>query len=219
MPRISAPDPTRSMADPVLLSEFLGGQFAEAAVRTRRVVIHAPSFDLDARLLDHHEQMLIETSSRHRPLKLSTYAFSTGLPGRMKRSCTRSACAQASSLATLGCRPRSHRIAAPNAAMTLSCSNLLGDRNYRRPLRPMHRCVVKYQLDGTCLHVRGILFDVLMTPSSQSLSLRNPGRFSPFRRAPYLGDVVFSSARPTATCPLAGGAGSAMLVSHATTCC
>jgi len=35
-------------------------------------------------------------SSRQRPLKLSTKAFSMGLPGRMKLSCTCRSCAQAS---------------------------------------------------------------------------------------------------------------------------
>ena len=63
-------------------------QLAERAVRPELVVVDPPLLDRGARLVEGQKPVLVETSSRNLPLKLSTKAFWTGLPGWMKRSST-----------------------------------------------------------------------------------------------------------------------------------
>jgi hypothetical protein len=70
------------------VANWLGGTL-QHTVRAHGVVIDAPRFDqrlASATLANHCS---FRHSSRNLPLKLSTNAFSIGLPGRIKRSWTR----------------------------------------------------------------------------------------------------------------------------------
>ena len=50
------------------------------------IVIDSPRFNLLSRVVRGHAHLLVQTSSRERPLKLSLSALSKGFPGRMKSS-------------------------------------------------------------------------------------------------------------------------------------
>jgi len=60
MPRLSARFGVGRVADPVGLSERLGGEVAEAAMQSNTVVIHAPLLQAAACFFDADEQVLVE---------------------------------------------------------------------------------------------------------------------------------------------------------------
>jgi len=53
-------------------------------VRTHLVVVGSPGLDERLGVEKTREPVAVQAVIRNFPLKLSTYAFSTGLPGRMK---------------------------------------------------------------------------------------------------------------------------------------
>jgi hypothetical protein len=73
------------------------------------VVIHAPRFNHRLRFSDADKPVLIEALVPKLPLKLSTYAFSIGLPGRMKWSSIRCVSAHVSSVRPANSGPLIHQ--------------------------------------------------------------------------------------------------------------
>ena len=78
----------RRRFDLTSIRELAWGQMAKRAVRTTVIVVVLPSRQRRSSMLERRNSVTFRHSSRRRPLNDSISPFSTGLPGRMKSSCT-----------------------------------------------------------------------------------------------------------------------------------
>ena len=64
------------------------GLLPDRAMRALLIVVPAPSLHLLPSIFKAHEPVLVQASTRKRPLKASMNALSVGLPGREKSNVT-----------------------------------------------------------------------------------------------------------------------------------